>query len=477
MAWGKKHRLADSSDTANGDSVARKTAKLSDHRQEQREEEESLTVGEIYYEEAGLQRIHPYFHKFATYAKGRWVGRTILEVFRSEFRDRTPAYYESAITQGIIELNNEKVEPSTIVRNSDLVTHFIHRHEPPVTTQSLTIVRETEDGLLIIDKPGSIPVHPTGRYNFNSVTKILEKKHGYRSLFPINRLDRLTSGLMLVGLNIEVARRMESDLASHRIQKEYICRVKGVFPTGRIVCDQPIRVVAHKLSLNCVDREEGKPSLTEFELMAVDDDEQHSIVYCRPKTGRTHQIRVHLQFLGYPIANDPLYCNREVWGDDMGKNGSLPQAPAPLVALAASVNANAASAEPTPVPAPSDKGKQPSVSGSGKKATKMAGTKNASFPSSESNVAWGPLVRRMEEWKTKQELAEIIDVPVNADEPRKCDKCADPFLADPTPDQLCIWLHAWRYSGPGWSYETELPEWAHGAIKHIDRVKYIKEAA
>ncbi|KAJ2866527.1 DRAP deaminase [Coemansia aciculifera] len=479
MTGERKHRRPDSRGP-NSDATARKIVKLSDHRQEQKDEDDLLTAADIYFEEAGLQRIHPYFFKFTTYAKGRWVGRTIYEVFCSEFRDRTPTYYESAITQGIIELNNEKVELSTIVRNNDLVTHYIHRHEPPVTTQPLTIVHETEDGLLIVDKPGSIPVHPTGRYNFNSIIRILEKKHGYRSLFPVNRLDRLTSGLMLVGLNADVARRMESDLSAHRIQKEYICRVKGVFPAGRIVCDQPIRVVAHKLSLNCVDREEGKPSLTEFELMAVDDDEMHSIVYCRPKTGRTHQIRVHLQFLGYPIANDPLYCNREVWGDNMGKDGALPPALAPLSGLPTPTDTSAVETPSVPTPPPpssTDQVKPPPVKGKGKKANKMAGSTNTSFPSNDSNVAWGPLVHRLEKWRTKQELAEMIDVPADADAPRKCEKCSDPFLPDPTSDELCIWLHAWRYSGPGWSYETELPEWANRAIEHIDRVKYKKESA
>ncbi|KAJ2741960.1 DRAP deaminase [Coemansia pectinata] len=285
---------------------------------------------------------------------------------------------------------------------------------------------------------------------------------------------------MLVGLNADVARRMESDLSAHRIQKEYICRVKGVFPAGRIVCDQPIRVVAHKLSLNCVDREEGKPSLTEFELMAVDDDEMHSIVYCRPKTGRTHQIRVHLQFLGYPIANDPLYCNREVWGDNMGKDGALPPALAPLSGLPTPTDTSAVETPSVPTPPPpssTDQVKPPPVKGKGKKANKMAGSTNTSFPSNDSNVAWGPLVHRLEKWRTKQELAEMIDVPADADAPRKCEKCSDPFLPDPTSDELCIWLHAWRYSGPGWSYETELPEWANRAIEHIDRVKYKKESA
>ncbi|KAJ2046126.1 hypothetical protein GGI03_005440 [Coemansia sp. RSA 2337] len=107
----------------------------------------------------------------------------------------------------------------------------------------------------------------------------------------------------------------------------------------------------------------------------------------------------------------------------------------------------------------------------------MAGTTSTSFPSDQSNVAWAPLVGRLEKWRTKQELAEMVDVPADADAPRKCDKCSDPFMPDPTPDELCIWLHAWRYSGPGWSYETELPEWANRAVEHIDRVKYKKETA
>ncbi|KAJ1926431.1 DRAP deaminase, partial [Linderina pennispora] len=188
----------------------------------------------LYYEEGGLQRIHPYFHKYSTYAKGRWVGRTILEVFVKEFRDRDSTYYEKAIVDGLIEINEKRVTPDTVIRNSDLVTHKIHRHEPPVTPQPLQIVRETEEGMLVVDKPGSIPVHPSGRYNYNSVIKILELKHGYAKLFPVNRLDRLTSGLMLIGLNADMARIVERQMVEHRIQKEYICKVKGEFPEGRI---------------------------------------------------------------------------------------------------------------------------------------------------------------------------------------------------------------------------------------------------
>ncbi|KAJ1950017.1 DRAP deaminase, partial [Linderina macrospora] len=340
-----------------------------------------------------------------------------------------------AIKDGLIEINEKRVTPDTVICNSDLVTHKIHRHEPPVTTQELGIVRETEEGMLVVDKPGSIPVHPSGRYNYNSVIKILELKHGYSKLFPVNRLDRLTSGLMLIGLNADMARVVERQMVEHRIQKEYICKVKGEFPEGKIVCDQPIRVIAHKLSLNCVDKSEGKPSLTEFERLYTDG--SHSIVYCKPKTGRTHQIRVHLQYLGYPIANDPLYCNTEVWGDHMGKQGELP-ADAQL----------------------GEQGVEQADEKAGEETDKQTVPSGLSVANGE---AWIPLVRRMERWKDLQEEIE------RGEGDRVCDKCSIPAYPDPRPDQLCIWLHAWRYSGPGWEYETELPGWAKEAAKNVPR--------
>ncbi|KAJ1822797.1 DRAP deaminase [Coemansia sp. RSA 2599] len=448
MTESRKHDRPDSRSEGNTD---RKRQKKQNKIEKPEDPNDPETV---YYESDGLQRIHPYFYNFATYAKGRWVGRTIFEVFSKEFRDRPVDYYLKAIKQGLIEINGQRVDKDTVVRNSDVVTHYIHRHEPPVTVKPLGIVENVKDGLLLVDKPGSIPVHPTGRYNYNSVTKILKIKHGYTSLYPVNRLDRLTSGLMLVGLNPDVARRMERDLTSHRIQKEYVCKVKGVFPQGKIVCDQPIRVVAHKLSLNCVDPEDGKPSLTEFELLSTDG--TNSIVYCRPKTGRTHQIRVHLQFLGYPIANDPLYCNREVWGESLGRNGVFPKYDADIK----DDEKEAAEEE-----------RQSTTAGTGEARPKMSGKRDA-----DNIEPWMDLVKRMEEWKTKQELIEQISNSVDTQGvPRVCDKCTDPVLPDPKPEELCIWLHAWRYSGPGWSYETPLPEWAVEAKQHIDRVKYVPE--
>ena len=76
---------------------------------------------------------------------------------------------EHAIRSGSILVQGEKVDPSYVIRNNDLLRNVAHRHEPPVVAGPITIVAEDKErGLLVVEKPGSMPVHPTGRYNFNT---------------------------------------------------------------------------------------------------------------------------------------------------------------------------------------------------------------------------------------------------------------------------------------------------------------------
>lgn len=89
---------------------------------------------------------------------------------------------------------------------------------------------------------------------------------------------------------------------------------------GNIICDEPILAVSPKLGLNRV-RANGKYAKTIFKRLNYNAKKDYSIVECHPFTGRTHQIRVHLQYIGHPISNDPIYCNRKVWGPNLGKGG------------------------------------------------------------------------------------------------------------------------------------------------------------
>uniref|UniRef100_A0A8C0V258 Pseudouridine synthase n=1 Tax=Cyanistes caeruleus TaxID=156563 RepID=A0A8C0V258_CYACU len=203
-------------------------------------------------------------------------------------------------------------------QNNDFLRNTVHRHEPPVTAQPIRILAEDEE-VVVVDKPSSLPVHPCGRFRHNTVIFILGKEHGLRELHTLHRLDRMTSGVLMFAKTAAVSKRIDEQVRQRQVRKEYVCRVVGEFPEHEVVCEEPILVVSYKVGVCRVDPK-GKPCQTLFQRLSYNG--SSSVVRCLPRTGRTHQIRVHLQFLGHPIVNDPIY-NMEAWGPDRGKGGKI----------------------------------------------------------------------------------------------------------------------------------------------------------
>ncbi|KZT36523.1 pseudouridine synthase [Sistotremastrum suecicum HHB10207 ss-3] len=269
---------------------------------------------------AGLKKIPSYWHPYITMAKGRWYGREILEMVSTEFRDRSLEYYRYALESGVTTLNGKIALPGTIIQNGDILENIVHRHEPPVTDIPIRILHEVPGEYIVIDKPGSIPVHSTGRYHRQSLVETLKNEFGYPKIYTVNRLDRLTSGLMILALSSSRARGLTEEFTSGTIRKEYIARCRFEFPAETVICEEPLLTVDRQMGLNIV-HPEGKPAKTIFNRMFYDAATDTSVLHCQPLTGRSHQIRVHLQYLGYPIANDPIYSSESIWGKGVGKGG------------------------------------------------------------------------------------------------------------------------------------------------------------
>lgn len=415
-----------------------------------------------YYFENGLRKVRPYHFTYNTHCKQRWRGRPLLDIFVSEFRDRPAEYYEDAIVRGAVVVNGKPVDQvSTIVRNGDLISHTLHRHEPPVTGHAVGIVYEDDD-LIVVDKPAGIPVHPTGRYNFNSLLEIMRAGRGIDwHPLPVNRLDRLTSGVMFIAKHAGAAARLSRQMMGRTVKKEYVARVKGRFPEGEIECSRPILLISPKLGLNRV-RGTGKEATTIFRRLAyhapgADDardrpatdgdlatdgdgtghttthahpdgtadgascgsadgtsgrnDEGYSIVECRPVTGRTHQLRVHLQFLGHPIANDPIYGNQRVFGPDLGYHDDSASADEDIIS----------------------------------RLSRMGKDEVAEAVAYHKEISDEYQRRRAEKMSGE-----------------RCDVCDTPLYSEPGAHELGIYLHATRYAAEddSWAFETPLPDWA-----------------
>ncbi|KJH47713.1 pseudouridine synthase, RluA family [Dictyocaulus viviparus] len=180
----------------------------------------------------------------------------------------------------------------------------------------IKIIAETDD-LLVIDKPPSLPVHACGQYAIHTVLNQLRTIYNRTGLRVLHRLDRTTSGVLLFAKNYETDIEFKRSLKDGTWSKEYVCMVEGLFPDEEVHCDQPIGVLVVSMGIQCV-RTDGKPAHSRFKKLWSDG--KRSVLSVKIHTGRTHQIRVHAQFLGYPIIGDRLY-NSTAWGPQKGKGG------------------------------------------------------------------------------------------------------------------------------------------------------------
>ncbi|GJJ08255.1 hypothetical protein Clacol_002465 [Clathrus columnatus] len=269
----------------------------------------------------GLKRVAPYWTPLRTMAKGRWINREILEMVSTEFRDRSIEYYRFALEAGVTSINGKIAKPGTIIRNGDCIQNIVHRHEPPVTSSPIELVKRTPE-YLVVNKPGSIPVHGVGRYYKQTLVYMLREQYGIEKVHTVNRLDRLTSGLLILPLVTDLARSLGDEFVQGKVKKEYIARCRGLTKSIRdeVFCNQPLLTVDRQMGLNVV-HPQGKPAQTIFKRMFYDSQTDTSVLHCRPLTGRSHQIRVHLQYLGFPIANDPVYNGESIWGRRLGRGG------------------------------------------------------------------------------------------------------------------------------------------------------------
>ncbi|XP_067651015.1 pseudouridylate synthase RPUSD2-like [Haliotis asinina] len=415
-----------------------------------------------YYYENGLRKVYPYYYTFTSYVKQRWLGRTILDVIRSEFKAYSEEDYINAISSGNLTVNGNRVQGDYILRDSELIAHKVHRHENPVVGCPIEVIAENDD-LIVINKPSSVPCHPCGKYRHNSVVFILGKQMGCSNLRNIYRLDRLTSGVLIMGKTSQKTKLLEDQVLKREVQKEYVCRVVGKFPDGKIECREPIGVISQKLGLFRV-RPDGKPCHTTFERLSYNG--TSSVVRCVPHTGRTHQIRVHLQFEGHPIINDPFY-NSEAWGPNKNKGGMMERTDQEVSDRMLELHnighwtdgANPLFEERLKEIADASKLEGETADCS----TCKSGTEGAGCSGVAGSEAVGEQVKEPPVKRSRTDEAPCPDIPP-FDRKKwipdpNCSSCRLKYV-DPREEELVMYLHALKYAGPGWEYSTPLPDWA-----------------
>lgn len=238
------------------------------------------------------------------------AGTEILTFLRSHGFSRHILTGMKADSNAIM-LNGQRAFGRTCLHSGDILKVRISETAPsekilPVK-MNLSILYEDED-LLIINKPAGMPIHPSqGNYEntlANAVAFYFLKKGEPFVYRCINRLDRDTTGALILAKNPLSAAILSSQMRSRRIRRTYLAVVEGI-PPEKGTISAPIARVNGSAIEREVNFQTGETAVTHFERLAIGDG--HSLLELHLETGRTHQIRVHMKYLGYPLPGDYLY--------------------------------------------------------------------------------------------------------------------------------------------------------------------------
>ena len=236
-----------------------------------------------------------------------------LDKYLANNTDYSRELISKMITSGFILVNDEVKKSSYKVKKNDEIlldeTFKIDTDIEPVK-MDLDIVYEDDD-IIVINKPSGLVVHPgSGNYNNTLVnglmhyTKNLSDLNGQARVGIVHRIDKDTSGLMLVAKTNKAHEVLTEDFKNHAVKRTYIALLKGELPYDKATIDAPIKRDNKNFNKMGVFKD-GKKAITH--LKVIKRYHGYTLVSLNLETGRTHQIRVHMAYIGYPIYNDPVY--------------------------------------------------------------------------------------------------------------------------------------------------------------------------
>ena len=244
-------------------------------------------------------------------------GKRLDAFLKEAIDDASRTFLQGLISQGVVLVNEKVAKANYKVKEKDKI--FLTIPDPvdveiKPQAMDLEIIYEDED-VLVVNKPAGLVVHPAhGHYDDTLVNgllahcKDLSGINGVMRPGIVHRIDKDTSGLLMVAKNDYAHNSLAEQLRVHSVERGYIALVQGVIAEPAGLVDAPIGrhpLERKKMAVNL----SGKEARTNYFVKERFD--KYTLIECRLETGRTHQIRVHLSYIGHPLVGDELYGSRK----------------------------------------------------------------------------------------------------------------------------------------------------------------------
>lgn len=213
-----------------------------------------------------------------------------------------------AIREGRVRSALRTLKPSSVLHALEELELEVARARPPGPRPPCPPLLYEDARVAVFDKPAGMLAHPTGRVFAWGLITLARERYPGESLHLAHRLDRETSGVSVVARDDDANRALKRAFKERHVHKRYLAVVRGLPPWERLQVDAPLgRDEGSPILLRQAVRSDGQAARTDLEVLLRCPERGLSLVRATPWTGRTHQIRVHLEHVGFPILGDKLY--------------------------------------------------------------------------------------------------------------------------------------------------------------------------
>ena len=248
-----------------------------------------------------------------------------IDKYLNENTEYTRSKIQKMIENGNILVNDIKVKDSYKVKENDYITIEALEETTDILPENIPLdIYYEDDDLIVVNKPSGMVVHPApGNYTGTLVNALIYHTNNLSKVNTnirpgiVHRIDADTSGLLLVAKNDKSHNILAEDIQKKEVVREYIALVEGIIMEDTATIDAPIGRDKKDRKKMTVTSENSKDAVTHIRVLERYKDS--TLIRCKLETGRTHQIRVHLSYIGHPVVNDPVYGHKKLIDKDFGQ--------------------------------------------------------------------------------------------------------------------------------------------------------------